>query len=261
MRRSAARPTKDLTAYDLYLRGVAAFYPTTKERIFEALGLLDQAIAIDRHYGPALVWAALCHQQLANNGWAEDSETTRRKAGDLARQALNMGENDPSILANAALVLAQFGEEIGAMIGLVDRALALNPSFAQGWFRSGVLRLWVGQPDLSIEHFETSSRLSPRERVGNLLSWVGQAYFFKRRFDEAASKLLLSIQNQPGYPPSYRFLVACYAHMGRLDEAHAIIVRLRAITPQVVPGALAFRNPEDRELFLSGLRLAMGGDE
>ena len=35
----------------------------------------------------------------------------------------------PRILANAAYVLAQFGEDIGAMIGLVDRALALNPSY------------------------------------------------------------------------------------------------------------------------------------
>ena len=47
MRRSAARPTTDLTAYDLYLRALAVFFPVTKERIFEALGLLEQAIAID----------------------------------------------------------------------------------------------------------------------------------------------------------------------------------------------------------------------
>jgi adenylate cyclase len=49
MRRSAARPTTNLSAYDLYLR--AAFFPMTKERIVAALGLLEQAIAIDRHYG------------------------------------------------------------------------------------------------------------------------------------------------------------------------------------------------------------------
>ena len=36
------------------------------------------------------------------------------------------------------------------------------------------------------------------------------------------------------------------------------IARLRALTPEVVPSHLPFRNPEDRELFLSGLRLAMG---
>ena len=51
------------------------------------------------------------------------------------------------------------------MIGLVDRALALNPSFARGWYVSGFLRLWAGQPDLAIEHVETSLRLSPRERM------------------------------------------------------------------------------------------------
>ncbi len=87
---------------------------------------------------------------------------------------------------------------------------------------------------------------------------MGMAYFFKRQFDEAASKLLLSIQDHPGFPASYRFLAACYAHMGRLDEARAIVARLRAITPLVVPSDLPLRNPEDRELFLSGLRLAAG---
>ena len=258
MRRSAARPTTDLTAYDLYLRALAAFFPITKERIVEALGLLEQAIAIDRHYGPALSWAAICHLRLVSDGWAEEPETSRRKAIDLARQALQVGENDPGILANAALVLAQFGEDIGAMIGLVDRALALNPSFARGWYVSGLLRLWAGQPDLAIEHVETSLRLSPRERMGQPLAVMGMAYFFKRQFDEAAAKLLLSIQDHPGFPPAYRILAACYAHMGRLDEARAIVARLRAITPLVVPSDLPFRNPEDRELFLSGLRLAAG---
>jgi adenylate cyclase len=41
MRRSAERPTTDLGAYDLYLRALAAFYPITKERVVEALGLLE----------------------------------------------------------------------------------------------------------------------------------------------------------------------------------------------------------------------------
>jgi TolB-like protein/class 3 adenylate cyclase len=188
MRRSAERPTSDLTAYDLYLRALAAYYPMTKERIFEALELLEQAIAIDRQYGPALSWAAICHLRLFFDGWAEEPGKSRRKGVDLARQALQAGENDPGILAGAAQVLAQFGEDIGAMMGLVDRALALNPSFARGWFLSGLLRLFAGQPDLAIEHVETSLRLSPRERMGQPLVVIGMAHFFKRRFDEAAPK-------------------------------------------------------------------------
>ena len=144
------------------------------------------------------------------------------------------------------------------MIGLVDRALALNPSFARGWFSSGGVRIYAGQHDLAIEHVETALRLSPRSRMGQPLLIMGTAYFFKRQFDEAASKLLLAVQDNPGSPLPYRQLAACYAHMGRLDEARAIVARLRAITPVVLPSELAFRNPEDRELFLSGLRLAMG---
>jgi TolB-like protein/class 3 adenylate cyclase/tetratricopeptide (TPR) repeat protein len=258
MRRSAARPTTDVTAYDLYLRALSTFYPITKERVFAALGLLEQAIAIDPNYGPALSWAAICHMRLVNDGWTEAPETNRDKATDLARQALQMAQNDPGTLANAAEALAYFGEDIGAMIGLVDRALALNPSFARGWYRSGVLRVWAGQADLAIEHVETSLRLSPRERMGQPLTVMGIAYFLKRRFDEAASKLLLSIQHDPGFPNSYRTLAACYARMGRLDEARAIVARLRTITPQVVPSDLPWRNPEHRELYLSGLRLAAG---
>jgi adenylate cyclase len=249
----------DLSAYDLYLRALAAaFLQLTNDRVLEALGLLEQAIAIDRHYGPALSWAAICHMHLVRDGWTEEPETSRRKAIDLARQALQAGENDPGILVNAGFVLAYFGEDIGAMIGLVDRALALNPSFAQGWHTNGFLRLLAGQHDLAIEHLETALRLSPRVRVGTSLSLIGIAYFFKRQFDEAAAKLLQAIQDDPGFPPIYRALAACYAHMGRLDEARAIVTKLRAITPLLMPSDLPWRNSEDRELFLSGLRLAAG---
>jgi TolB-like protein/class 3 adenylate cyclase len=261
MRRSAARPTSDLNAYDLYLRALATFWPVTKERMLEALGLLEQAIAIDPRYGPALSWAAICHTRLVNNGWAAAPETSRRKAGDLARQALQAGENDPGILANVALVLADFGEDTGAMIGLVDRALALNPSFARGWYLSGIIRGFAGEHDLTIAHVNTALRLSPRERMGVPLSVMGTAYFFKHRFDKAASKLLLAIQDNPGAPAAHRTLAACYAHMGRQDEARAIVARLRAITPLVVESDSPYRNPEDRELLLSGLRLALGKED
>ena len=46
--------------------------------------------------------------------------------------------------------------------------------------------------------------------------------------------------------------------MGRLEEARAIIDRLRTTSQVVVPEFNQFRSPGDRELILSGLRLAMG---
>ena len=259
--RSAARPTSDITAYDLYLRALAIYYPITKERLLNALEFLEQAIAIDPHCGPALSLAAMCRMRLVREGWADAPEDATRESVDLARQALQVGGDDPSILAYAAFVLANFGEGIDAMMALIDRALTLTPSFSRGWFLGGVLRLWAGQHDLAIEHAETALRLSPRERTGTPLSLIGEAHFYKREFEEAAAKLLLSIQENPGYPHSYRVLAACYIHMGRLDEARALISRLRKITPHLLPSAAQLRRSPDRELFLSGLRAAVGGAE
>ena len=255
--RSAHRRTNDLTAYDLYLRAYgmalssAVWFP-------EALGLMEQAIERDPNYGPALAYAAICYFRLVFDSRSDNPEGDGRRATDLARQALQVAGDDPGALANAAVVLAYFGEDIDAMMTLVDRALALNPSFARGWYISGVLRLWAGQLDAAIEHVEASLRLSPRARVGWPMHVIGAAYFFSRRFDEAVSKLLLSIQEDPKYPASYRMLAACYAHMGRLDEAREVVKRLQAITHVVVPNASHTRNPEHRELYLSGLRLAAG---
>jgi len=107
------------------------------------------------------------------------------------------------------------------MIALVDRALALNPNFAHGWFISGILRTWAGQPDLGIGHVEASLRLSPRVRVSTALVALGLAHFLGRQFDRAVPKLLLAIQEDPSLPVPYRYLAACYAQMGRLDEARA----------------------------------------
>jgi hypothetical protein len=43
-----------------------------------------------------------------------------------------------------------------------------------------------------------------------------------------------------------------------LDEARAIVEQLRVLTSVVVPDATHWRNPEHREFYLSGLRLAAG---
>jgi TolB-like protein len=257
--RSAARPTTDLGTYDCYLRALAVFYPMTKEAVLEALGLLEQAIAIDRHYGPALALAASCHMQFVNYSWAEDPATALRKAVDLARRALQVACDDPDVIASAAMVLAVFGEDIDTMMALADHALALNPSSARGWYHGGFLRLMAGEPDRAIELAEVSLRLSPRARIGGIHTVIGASHFLSRRFEKARAKLLLAIEETPNFPVPYRYLTACYSHMGRLDEARDVMRRLRAITPNVIPPRIMYlRNAEHRELYLSGLRRAAG---
>jgi hypothetical protein len=88
---------------------------------------------------------------------------------------------------------------------------------------------------------------------------MGMAYFFSRRFGEAAEQLALAVRAYAGWPPPCRGLAACYAYMGRLDEARAVIEQLRILgAPAMGSEIHIYRRPEDRELLLSGLRLAAG---
>ena len=178
---------------------------------------------------------------------------------NAARFLLLCAQRKRDRLADAAYALAFVGEDIGAMMALVDRALALNPSFARGWYISGGLRLLAGHLKTAIDHAENSLRLSPRERVGWAHYIIAAAHFFSRRFEEAVQKLLVTMQEDPSDTSSYRVLAACYAHMGRIEEAREVIARLRAITPDVMPNVSLLQNLDHRELYLSGVRMAAGG--
>ena len=113
--------------------------------------------------------------------------------------------------------------------------------------------------DLAIEHAGRALRLGPRAQARGSSWLTGAALFFSRRFEEAVPRLLVAIEEMPVFPTPYRFLAACYAHMGLLDEARATIARLRAFTSEVIPNyPLPFRNLQHRELYFSGLRLAAG---
>jgi len=222
--------------------------------IIRALELLGQAIESDPHYGPALALAASCHVYLHVGGWSRDPKANSRDGLDLAWRALRVAGEDPRILARCAYVCASFGEDIDAAMGLVERSLELNPGFAQGRNFSGWLRLFAGQPERAIEDFETHQRLrrlKPTNHPG-----IGVGYFFARRFEEARKSLLVSLHDSPNWVPTYRFLAACCAHMGRLDEAREIIERLRTLTPVIAPVSQVWRDQADRELFTAGLRLA-----
>ena len=256
--RLTRRPTSDPTAYDAYLRGYAMLFASS-EQIPQALVLLEQAITLDPDYGPALGLAAICCFRLCADGTSENPETDRCKGMGFGHRALQTARDDPAAMANAVFALGWFGEDIGSMIAVIDRALRLNPSHARGWYISGTLRLFAGDTDAAIQHLETALLLSPRARVGTVNLHIGMAHLVCRRYDEALPRLLLEVQDgDPNNPGPWRHLAACYAHLGRLAEARQMIERVQAITPLVIENQQYMRNPEQRAIVLSGLRIAMG---
>jgi len=257
IRRAADRPTTDLTAYDLYLRARPHCRSWDRERIRSALGLLERALERDPKFGPALSLAAVCHHHFTTIGGVDDPAMHRRAALGYAQRALQAAPSDPGTIAEVAYMHGYFGEDIEPAIKLIDRALALNPSFYGGWGISGWLRLWAGHLDVAVEHLQTAIRLSPLHPNATQAYGIAVAHFFQGRFSDAIAMFVTALDELPGHAGIYRYLASCYAHAGRLDDAREIIKRLRTITPSVLPNVVGWRRPEHREFFLSGLRRAM----
>jgi len=252
--RSIRRPTVDVTAYDLYLRALALQYSPRDEfaRVFDILG---QALERDPQYGSALSLAAHCYYRMDFHGWSQDVQTTRHNGLDFARRALRHDPENPEVLSRAACVFGYFGEGIHTAIALIDRCLELNSNYAMGWYRSGVLRNWAGQPEVALKHFDKYLELSPRGRHVGYLTAICISLFFCRRFEEAVAKMCECLEHWPDHALVCRFLAASYAHLGRLAEAHEIVQRLGAA---ISDDGSRFQSSEHREMYLSGLRLAVG---
>src|SRR6266446_9568531 len=178
IRRTSGRPTTDLSAYDLYLRALPHVATYLWDNTIQALALLRQAIERDPDFASALARAAYCHAVLDAIGRVEDRPGNRRIGLDLARRGLILGGDDAVALAFVAHALGYFNEDIEAAMAIVDRATALNPSGAYGWRFSGFQRLFAGQCELAVEHFERSIRLSPREARWPQLTGIAIAQFF-----------------------------------------------------------------------------------
>jgi adenylate cyclase len=269
-RRSRSRPTGDLTAYDLFLRSFDLYPAWSKEPMQQAIALLARAIERDPRYGIALAFAAYHHSMLFQysmlfqSGWADDPEATRREGIELAQRAVQVAGDDPGALAWVSLALINFDQDVALAIGLIDRSLALNPGFSTGWAISGWVRVAAGDADRAIADIATADRLDPRSpaRTARMTTGVGIAHFLARRLDQAAALLLASTQLLPSYVTPYYYLAACYAHLGRLDDARETIRRLARLTTSVAdPLVMMPQPPEQRAFFLTGYRLAMSGPD
>ena len=255
--RALERPTADLTTYDLYLRAMHLIRNWAREPVAEAIGFLEQAVERDPNFGPALASLALCHAQNFLSGWG-DAAVESEKARTLAHRAREAAPNDSATVTNAAGALLNLGEDAELLKRWVDGALARNPSHAYGWLWSGWIRTASGEAELAIDHFEMSMRLDPRmTRRAFHLTGLGICHFWQRRFDQALGLLRASFHELPSYTMTAWFLAASLAHMGRLAEAREF-----AAGQGIVEGGQSFAigslygDPQQRELLLSGLRLA-----
>ena len=164
-------------------------------------------------------------------------------------------------VTSAAGALLNLGEDTNLLKRWVDGSLARNPSHAFGWLWSGWIRTVSGEADLAIEHFEMSLRLDPRASAAGLPSdRHGHLPFLAAALRSGRRRLEASFNELPSYAMTIWFLAACYAHMGRLDDARDFAARHGIVLGgQGEKVGSLYGDPAQRIFFLAGLRLAAGG--
>jgi TolB-like protein len=260
--RTARKPTERLNAYDLYLRGLVEFRQVTREGYEEAFRLAQQALRIDPSYAPAAGLAALCRTVQASEGWVRNTAETAAETLRLAKQAIDIGKDDPDALWMAAHAIGQFAGDVATAGSAVDRALTLNPNSAHAWNIRGWLYLYVDKAEAAIEAFERAIRLSPLEPQAYLFTLgMARGHLTARRYDEAMMWIDRAIAEQPRYITSLRIKVVLYELMGRHDEAREWLMQMRAAAPEMTIEsftAYAARHytPALRALYVDALRNA-----
>jgi TolB-like protein/Tfp pilus assembly protein PilF len=259
--RAKRKPTESLDAYDYYLRGLASFSRWTKESNQEALSLAYRAIELDPDFALAYAAAALCYAQYKNNNWWVDRANEITETARLARRAVVLSKDDAVVLGTSGFALAYVVLDADAGVTFIDRALALNQNLAEAWHYSGVVRYWLGTPDLAIEHLAHAMRLNPLDpRMPLMINATAHAHFVAGRYDKASLWAEMALREVPELHSSLRIAAASKALAGYTEEARDVSTRLRQLDPTLrvsnLKDALGPFRPEALARYEEGLRKA-----
>jgi TolB-like protein/Tfp pilus assembly protein PilF len=181
-RRALARvPTREVGAYECYLRGRQFFRQTRKKSLQFAREMFQRAIAIDPGY--ALAWAGVADCCSLLNMYYPDSET------DLG----------PADEASA-------------------KALALTPELPEAHAARGFALWRMKRVDEAVAEFETAMRLDPRQFESRY--FFARLCFQRGDIERAAQLFEEAARAREDYQARF-FAAQSYAALGRAAEAEA----------------------------------------
>jgi TolB-like protein/Flp pilus assembly protein TadD len=210
------RPTDNMDAYRLYLRGRNEWHKRTSASIEAAIDLFQRAIALDDRF--ALAWSGLADAyNFASNYGNMDKVESLDKGLAAAQRALALDPDLAEAHASLGLVLSDKGKFQEAAAAFL-RAIDLNPGFANAhmWY-AGVLS-WV-DPEAALEQRRIAADLEPLSPIAVQL--LGDTLFDLGRVDEARREFLKILEFAPEYPLVYFNL----ATMANADNDYVSAVR------------------------------------
>lgn len=229
IRRSVAKPTGILAAYDLYLRALPHHYALTEHGSDAAIALLRQAVSMDPDFSLAKALGAFCHWLRATQHWPAAGAAGEGER--WAREALGAAGDDPATLRLAAHATVVLARDFDAGLAGIARALALNPNSAQVILSAAWVHNYACLPGPAIQLFHRAMRLSPLDpEMAHMICGIAVAYLIAGEFEEALSWGLRSTREAPAWATGHRAVVIALAQLGRDGEAReAAAAMLRAI--------------------------------
>ena len=224
-----SHPTRDLDAYDLYLRGRYAWHQRTAAGLDQARRLLEQAVAADPRFAPA--HAALADVFTVLPLWSDlPPDQTFPRARAAALEALRLD----STLASPYAVLGDYNAMYAWNWAEAEqnfrRSLALDPNNANThhWYNGDYL-LAVRRWDEAIREARRARELDPLSLTIN--GAVGRALYFAGRAEEAVAELRKVVAIDTTFVATNEWLGTAYVALGRYAEA--VPVLQRAFDPAV----------------------------
>jgi TolB-like protein/class 3 adenylate cyclase/Flp pilus assembly protein TadD len=259
--RARRKPTESLDAYDFYLRALPQF-DVSYESNLEALRLLARAREIDPQFPGPYGLAAWCHHVQRARGWVSPNDRVLKEGIRLAKVAAAVGQDDSETLWMAGRVLAELSGDLEGAIGLIDRALVLNPNSANAWRSSGMVLAYRGDTGAAIAHLERAMRLNPLDAAPYLALGFAWAHFVAGNYEEASSWADRVLRQQPDLPTALRVKAATCGLLARPEEGRRWVERLLAVAPGTTISSMRahhgvfMRKPGCLDAFLRGLREA-----
>jgi TolB-like protein len=228
------KPASNLDAYDLLLRAQQCEYEFRAESLAAALRYLEQALAIDPSYAPAMALAALCHAERRDQGWMKDPEGEAREALTLASRGAELGKDDANVLWMGGYTILRFEMDQPHARKLVRHSLELNPNSAIACAIAGEMEANVGNTREALELLSRALRLSPRDpRKWFIMSKVAWAYYVEGQYAEAISAAREVLNQNPRSAYALRFLAASLAKLGQLNDGAEAIREVLKIEPEL----------------------------
>ena len=232
-RRTFAKPTENLEAYDYVLRARPALQRPERTSLVEARSLLLRAIELDSSYAAARAALGETYYSAVSMGWAESPTASLDQAEELAHKALALDDSN----VRARIILSRvhvFYQRYDQAKAEIDRALAINPNDASGIAGRGNILMWLGQTDAAIEDLELAQRIDP-DLVPMDRFALSLAYYLKGRYDSAIEQAELNLRRSAGANFSRIVLAAAYAQQNRTSDVVRVVSIVRRADPTFEP--------------------------